>query len=274
MHTTRAGPPSRRLNGLNHVLDVLELYAQQGRDLGVSEVSAMLALSKGTVHSIVSNLHSRGYLRRLEPTGKYRLGLKLWEFSTLMAAQLELRDIARPQLEGLTDLTGESALLAVYDAGDSLYLDKVTSPNPVQAYTRIGGRAPAYCVATGKALLAFQPEAEIVSICTMPLTAYTSRTITRAEDLYAELARVRASGYATNAGEWRGEVVGVAAPVRDDTGRVVAAISVAGPSYRFSIDQALDYVPQLLRSAATISRQLGWKSDSSISATQVSIESR
>ena len=246
-----------RLRSLNSSLDVLEALAETGTNLGVSELSRTLGVSKATVHMILANLCARGYAIKDPVTARYRLGLRAWEVGTVAIETLELPAIAHPQLQRLADRTGETSHLAVYAQGEALYLDKVASLNPVQAYTRIGGRAPAYCVATGTALLAHQPAAEIDRVCAQRLQRFTPLTITTASKLQDELAAIRSIGVAINRGEWRQEVVGVAAPIRDHRGEVVAAVGLSGPSYRFSLERALTLGPDVRAAADAVSAGLG-----------------
>jgi DNA-binding IclR family transcriptional regulator len=252
----RAKGPTR-LRSLNSSLDVLEALGDVGTHLGVSELSRTLGVSKATVHMILANLCARGYAVRDPATARYRLGLKAWEIGTVAIDTLELPAIARPQLQRLSDRTGETSHLAVYAHGEALYLDKVASLNPVQAYTRVGGRAPAHCVATGKALLAHQTASEIERVCGLRLQRFTPLTITTASKLQEELAGIRSTGVAINRGEWRQEVVGVAAPIRDHRGEVVAAVGLSGPSYRFSVDRALALGPDVSAGADIVSAGLG-----------------
>ena len=248
---------SLRLRSLNSSLDVLEALSEAGPNVGVSELSRTLGLSKATVHVILTNLCARGYVVKDPATARYGLGLKAWEVGTVAIGSLELPAIARPQLQALADRTGETSHLAVYARGEALYLDKVASLNPVQAYTRIGGRAPAHCVATGKALLAHQSPAEIDRLCGLGLHQFTPLTITTASRLRDELEAIRSTGVAINRGEWRQEVVGVAAVIRDHRGEVIAAVGLSGPSYRFSVERALALGPDVRMAADTVSSGLG-----------------
>ena len=250
-------PAPIRLRSLNSSLDVLEALAAAATSLGVSELSRKVGLSKATVHAILGNLCARGYVNKDAATARYGLGLKAWEVGVVAIDSVELPGIARPQLQLLADRSGETSHLAIYAQGEALYLDKVASLNPVQAYTRIGGRAPAHCVATGKVLLAHQPAAEIERVCLLGLQRFTPLTITTPANLLEELRGIRASEIGINRGEWRQEVVGVAAPIRDHRGEVVAAIGLSGPAYRFSIDRAQALAPDVRLAAAEVSAGLG-----------------
>lgn len=243
-----------RLRSLNLVLDLLEAIHARGA-AGVSEVARAVGMSKGAAHGILTNLMDRGYLT-CSPEKTYQLGIRLWELGFSAQKELGLRDTARSELEALAADTNESTHLSVYDAGEVLYLDKVTSQHAVQAYSRIGGRAPAYCVATGKALLAFQPGEEIDRVAAT-LQQHTPKTITDPDRLRSILAEIRSANYAVNTGEWRADVVGAAAPIIGSSHVVLGSIGVSGPVYRFTLDDVAGAVPRVVEAAQKVSKKLG-----------------
>lgn len=250
--------PSGRHQALHAVLDVIDALESGPR--GISEIARDLGVSKGGVHKILRNLEDRGFVGST-PDHQYRLGLRLWELGTVAVAGLGLRQVALPHMEKLTDMTGEGSLLSVYDGGDVVYLEKVVSPQPVVATTRIGGRTPAFCSATGKALLAWQGIDEIERVLAGPLERFNDATVIDPVLIRDDLSRVREQGYAVNHGAWRGEIHGVAAPVRDHSGAVVAALGVTGPAYRFEVGGIDSVAPLVVDTADQISRDLGWKAD-------------
>src|SRR5690606_4854260 len=132
------------------------------------------------------------------------------------------------------------------------------SPQPVRAYTTVGGRAPAQCVATGKAQLAWA-SADTVAAVKLTLSAHTPKSITRAEQLDEELEKVRTHGFAMNTGEWREQVYGMAAPIRDNTGRVIASLGISGPADRLKPRLMQSLAPTVQKACATISLLLGYR---------------
>jgi DNA-binding IclR family transcriptional regulator len=170
-----------------------------------------------------------------------------------------VRGVATSHLESLASRTSETVHLSVLDETEVLYIDKIDSPQPVRAYSRLGGRAPAYCVATGKALLAYAPDS-VVDKLDGKLERHTPRTITKFDELKRELARVREQGYALNRGEWRESVCGLAAPIFSANGRTVAAVGISGPLERLTPGVLRDFAPLVLDSGRAISRDLGFSS--------------
>lgn len=235
-------------------LDVLEAIATRAEPCGVTELAQELGLVKSNVHRVLQTLAHRGYVRKDERSGRYACTLKIWELGATVVDRLDVRPAARPAVEALAARTSETVHLSVLDGNEVIYIDKVDSPHPVRAYSRIGGRAPAYCVATGKALLAHAPEALVSEIS---LKKYTARTITDPEALRKELRRVREAGYAINRGEWRGSVGGLAAPILDPQRGAVAAIGISGPVDRLSANRLRELAPLVVKAARETSRALG-----------------
>jgi IclR family transcriptional regulator, KDG regulon repressor len=239
-------------------LDIVELLASSHVPLSLGDIAAQLELSKAAVHGVLSNLEARRYVERTPERAAYRLGRRLWELGLVAGETIELPKIAHRYLERLVALSGESAQLAEYvTPGEVVYLDRIDSPNPVRANIYVGRRAPAYCVATGRALLAFQSPGEIERVCSGPLERFTKKTIINKAKLRRELDFVRQRGFAINHGEYRGEIVGVAAPIRDHQGRVIAAISVSGPEYRFTVARATELAPAVMDASDAVAREFG-----------------
>jgi len=132
---------------------------------------------------------------------------------------------------------------------------KLDSPEPVRAYSEIGGRAPAFCVATGKAMLAWQPEPVLAGVVSH-LRAHTPRTITDPQEYLREMERIRANGYAVNRGEWRETVWGVGAVIRNDKGNVLAAIGVSGPSARIKPGNIKTLADEVMAAARLVEKSL------------------
>jgi IclR family KDG regulon transcriptional repressor len=238
-------------------LVLLEAMANSEKSCGVTELASQLALTKSNVHRLLQGLVHQGFARKVPETGRYELTVKLWELGAKVFQRLDLRREALPYMKLLADETQETVHLSILDGTDVLYVEKIDSPQPVRAYTTVGGRAPAQCVATGKAMLAWAPE-EVIAQVAEQLQRYTPRSIVTAQELHRQLQRTRLLGYAVNTGEWREQVIGVAAPVRDATGAVVGALGISGPAERITDQVISDSVPRLIELAGSISARLGY----------------
>lgn len=211
-------------------LTALETLARLGRRCGISELMDELGLPKSNVHRTLATLSAAGFVDQ-DGDGKYGCTLKLFELGSLITDSIDVRESSIPAMERLSENTKEAVHLAVLDGAEVIYLNKIESPQPIRAYTRVGGRAPAHAVASGKALLAYQTFQYLHSQ-DFSYQEFTDNTIKTLEDLETQLTKIRELGHAVNQGEWRKEVGGVAAAIFDHENRPVAAIGVSGPMAR------------------------------------------
>lgn len=246
-------------NTLVKGLAIVELLAHSDRALGLTEIAIELDLGKSNVHRLLQALVEARFILRDERSGRYAAAIKLWELGSAVLSKLDLRMHAEQVMDELLARTQETVHLSVLDGDEVVYVHKLDSPNPVRAYTQIGGRARAHCVATGKAMLAFHSPAMLDRI-SRQLVARTSKSITDPEQFLQEMARVRSQGYAVNKGEWNENVCGIASPVSDVSGQVVAALGLSGPKERFKAAQIKAFAPLIVDAAARVSRELGARS--------------
>ncbi|MCD0504248.1 IclR family transcriptional regulator [Bordetella petrii] len=239
-------------------LMVLETVSKHdGRMPNLDEVAQMCGLSRSNAHRTLQTLAHAGYVVRDQDTGGYRSTLKMFELGARQLTSMDVRNLATPLMRALAAQTGETVHLSVLDGLDVVYIDKIDSPQPIRAYSVIGGRAPAYAVATGKALLAFQQGGYLAHYKSQ-LQSHTRLTRTSEQALKQELADVALKGYAINRGEWRDGIGGAASPIFSGLGRPVAALGISGPLDRLTPAKMKQYVPLILDAAADISRQLGY----------------
>ena len=242
---------------LDRALDILELLVRSGTPVGLTEIAAHIGGPKATVHRLLATLQTRGYIAQDPRSAGYSAGVRCFELGSLWAQNLDLRAIAAPHLARLNEDTGETVHLAVYDHGDVVYIDKLECHHPVVATSHIGRRCPSTSVATGRVLLAFQPGAEIREVLSKPLPRFTEHTVTDPKRILEMLAEVRSQGYGVNRESLREGVGGLAAPIRDHTGAVVAALGVCLPMQRFGQDRFPVLRDKTTRAAADISAALG-----------------
>lgn len=243
-------------NTLLKGLAVLELLSRSSRALSLAQIGKELGMGKSNVHRLMQALVETRFVLRDEDGGTYTPSIKLWELGSVILGKLDLRRHAEKHMEALMDLTGESVHLSVLDGLEVVYVHKIDSDRPVRAYTQIGGRVPAYCVATGKAQLAFSGEHILESACTA-LKSHTASTISDRETFLKEMQRIRQRGHATNRAEWREDVWGIAAPVMDTRGFVIAGIGISGPASRFRKSALSDWTDAVIATAFGISGALG-----------------
>jgi IclR family transcriptional regulator, KDG regulon repressor len=236
-------------------LALLELLARDG-PRGITQLATEMKLEKSNVHRTLKTLVAAGFARQLQQSSMYDCTFKLFELGCSISRRLDVRSTAEPYMADLLHATAESVHLSVLDGGDVVYLHKLDSPHPIRAYTMTGGRAPAYCVATGKALLAHS--GDVRQRFPEGLAKHTDRTITGYAELERELSAIRTQGFAVNRGEWREGVNGVAAPILDATRAAVAAIGISGPASRFPERQIKALSKNVIEAARAISISLGY----------------
>jgi IclR family transcriptional regulator, KDG regulon repressor len=239
-------------------LMLLETLAQSEKPRGVTELSQEMGLTKSNVHRTLATLVSRGYVRKDPVLGRYEMTIRLWEVASKILNRLSLKPAASPFMQHLAAHTHETVHLSILDGLDVVYIDKIDSPEPVRAYSVIGGRSPAYCVATGKAMLAFQSPEFLAEIPFAGLPRFTERTVTQKDVFLREMERIRQNGYSVNRGEWRATVRGIAAPIFGVEGQVVGAVGLSGPGDRFNENKLRQYAPRILEAGEGISRAFGY----------------
>jgi len=243
-------------NTLLKGFDIIELLAHSDQPLALTDIANTLHLAKSNVHRLLQALTERNYVFRIESNGRYVASIKLWELGSAVLAKLDLKLHAQDVMDQLLARTGETVHLSVLDGDEVVYVHKVDSPNPVRAYTQIGGRALAHCVATGKAMLAYRSPA-VLERTSQSLRPRTDATITDPDKFLREMARIRTQGFAVNRGEWNANVAGIAAPVTDARGAVIAAIGLSGPKERFKPAQLKQFAPLIIEAGQQVSTRLG-----------------
>jgi DNA-binding IclR family transcriptional regulator len=239
-------------------LEVLEALGGASGPVTLGYVVEVTGRPKGTVHRMLSTLVHTGFVSQDGPSGRYRLTLKAWRIGSVALRDLDLAKIALPVLDRFVEEAGETVHLAVLDgSGTAVYVARVESPQSIRVQTRLGQTNPSWCTATGRAMLAFHPEIAD-RVLAQPLERRTPKTLTDRRKLRECLAEVRSLGYAVTLAENHPEVGGIAAPVRDHTGAVVAACGIGVPVFRMDEGLIRREIPLVLRAARRISAALGY----------------
>ena len=220
-------------------LKILEILTLKGA-MHLRDVASAGNLTRGNAHHILQSLIEEGFVEQEEQTARYRITLKLWEISTKQLEQHGIVDACKPLMRQLCDQTRESINLAILDENEVLYLHKENSGEGISSFTQIGGRAPAHCVATGKAMLAFDPREE-VAWRKLNFTRFNHTTITDFDTFALEMKATRERGYSISFGEWRGDVHACASPILGWAGKVRAAIGISGPSSRMTPERMAEF---------------------------------
>lgn len=243
----RTGKPAvRQVEAVQRAIAVLNVLAEAGGDLGTNEIARRTGFNVSSVSRLLATLVDGGLLQYVPSTGLYRLGIRILQLGNVARENLDIRTLARPYLEELSALTGETATLSLPGDRDVLTVDFAASDSSVRSVASIGRNSVAHATAVGKVFLAWGgllPEGE--------LAAYTERTVTDRAALAEEIGRVREQGWAEAIREREPELSAVAVPVLDSAARVVAILGVQGPATRFT-EQAMRAAVDLLRERAEL----------------------
>lgn len=216
---------------------------------GVNELAEATGYSKANVYKHLTTLREQGFVVRENST--YRLGLQYLDFGGLVRNQIGTARWIKPKITEIAEMTGEVAQYMVEERGKSVIVFKEVGHQGVAIRTRVGKHLPIHQVASGKAMLAYMPDARIEEIITTyGLPAATENTITTRKALYDELETVRERGYAVNQAESTKRVFAVAAPVRTPDETAIGACAISGPAYRIKEPEKIDHIADILRSIA------------------------
>jgi IclR family acetate operon transcriptional repressor len=239
------------VQSVHRALDVLEALAAAGGTASLGDLAAACGLPAPTLHRLAGTLADRGYLRQL-PDRRYSLGSRLVPLGADAHALLGARALSA--LRALAELTGESANLAVLTQGRAEYVAQVPGRHTMRTFTEVGNRVALHCTGVGKALLATVPPAEASRLMgAAPLAAQTAGTITDPAALQAEIALIRARGYALDEGEME---IGVRCVAVGLPGAAPMAVSVSGPAARMTDDLIMAAVSALRTAAEQLRHQL------------------
>ena len=256
----------RYSQSLDRGLAILGCFNRQRPVLGIADLADQLGMSRSTTHRYVVTLLELGYLDQ-DTQRKYRLGLRVTDLGMSAINSIGLREHSHPCLEELRQRTSCTVSLAVLDGTDILYVDRVRSFRRAETDHHLdlapGSRLPAYCTAMGKILLANLPDAEQHRLlASMRLTKRTPNTITNKTALRRELEQIRDERLAVNDQEFAPDVHSIAAPIRDDTREVVAAVNMATTTSAIPLEQLVDALsPHLISTTHRISARLGYRRD-------------
>ena len=249
-----------RIHVIDRAAQILDCFGFDHQELSVSEIGAKTHLHRSTAHRILMALEYNDLIQQNPENGKYRLGIKLFRLGHQAVSHLNLREICRPFLTRIMNETKETVHLAVLDEDQVLYLDKVEGPYALRMPSRVGRRIPTYCTSLGKAMLSCLDDQEVKNIFrNQVLRPYTANTVKTLNLLLTELRMIRKRGYSIDKEEIEIGLRCVGAPIKDYTGAMVGAISVAAPSARLSTQKIHSAGKLVVATAEEISTKLGYE---------------
>ncbi|MEH7616284.1 IclR family transcriptional regulator [Cytobacillus firmus] len=244
------------LQSVQNGLSIIKLFTKDKPLWGITEISRELNVPKSSVSRLVADLTEEGYL---EKSGKkYHLGLTLLYLAGVLTTHLEIHREAAAPLNSLVNRIGETAHISVLEGDRIIYLLKTECKHPVRLFSYIGKDNPAVCTSSGLVLLAHQPMEKTIEVIGKGLPQMGPNSFTNQEELLQEIQYIKEKGFAICIDVLHTDAVSIAAPVKDYTGKVIAAVSAAGPRQRISESKMMEIVLEITKTAETISKRLGY----------------
>lgn len=239
------------VRAVERALDILMCFAD-ATDLGLMEISQKVSLHKSTVHRLLASLEGKGFVMRDARTDRYRLGYRIWELSANLSHSDDPAIVLLPEMEKLRDALGETISLYVRDGHERIRIQAVQSNQTIRRVASVGVRLPLHVGASSKILIAHADLATQRSI--MQSTDWPN--FLNQEDYVRQLAEVRLQGYAVSIEEREPGAAAVAAPIFDHAGELVAALSVSGPSSRFTEQLMKEHAAQIIEAAKRMGKMV------------------
>jgi len=245
---------------VDRTIDLLELLAEETAGLSLADLARRTGFPKSTVFRILATLEARQVVVLDLPTRRYQLGHLLWAIGHRYVERSDVYEKAAPVMQRLAERSGETVFLGKLEDGEVIYMRRIESQRSIAIVKKLGQRVPAHSTATGRAILAFLPAAELDGIIEQHgLSAYTASTVTDAGALRKHLAQVHAQGFAVVNGEYNSELICISAPVFDHTGHSRASLTLAMPASLAPPPARQRELGLLVReSAFDLSRELGY----------------
>ena len=247
-----------RVQALTRALEILNVIAEHGEGMGLTELARATKLAPSTAHRLLTTLQQDRFVQFDSGAGLWLVGVQAFRVGSAFVHTRDIARIARPYLRRLTEATGETANLAIEDEGMAVYVGQVESRQFVRAIAKTGGRVFMHSSALGKAILAALPPADISKIIlhrAMPL--FTPKTIVEEAALLRQVEKIRRQGYAVDDEEYSIGLRCVSASVFDEHGSPIAAISLSGPTFRVTRNRVPELGATVLQVAQELTAELG-----------------
>lgn len=247
------------IQSLQRAVSILRSFTEAEPELRVTDLSRRLGLHKSTVSRILTTLQHEGLVSQNPETGKYRLGVGLVSLAGVALGGLNVRGVSQPHLLALVEISRETVNVSILDGSENVIILREASPNPIQYVGWIGRRTPLHCTASGKLFLTYVPGTTRDRILQQPLRRHTDRTVTERRALEESLGRVCDQGFSIVHEEFEEGFSAIAAPLFDHERRIVATVSISGPTFRIGPGRIEQFIEPLLNAAGTISAELGYR---------------
>lgn len=252
-------PNEYNVRAVERALQILGCFDDDHPERGLTEIAQLVDLHKATTHRIITTLLNFGYIERSVDGQKYRLGLRLASQGFKVINRMDLRREALSYMTQLSQRWEEACDLSIFDQGSVFYIEVLQGHRALTIAAAVGQRLPAHCTASGKVFLAYLTPQQLDTHLKQALRSYTARTITSHEVLRQQLALIRQQGYGVDDEEYETGIRAISAPIRNQEGLIIAAMSIPSPASRMTLDRIPEIAESLKETTLAISRRMGWK---------------
>ncbi len=236
---------------------ILEALAHRSSYVGINEICEETGMSQGTVHRILNEMVQAGYVEKNEQYRKYRVGIKASILASCFMQSNSVVAFSRDEMIRLNQMSSETIHLIALSGSDVIYLNKINTTHTIGLMSYIGKVNPIHCTSGGKCIMAYMDEETVRQYFrSSRREKFTETTLVTEEELRREFAEIRRLGYALDRGEHHGNVVCVAAPIFDRRGAPVASISISAPAYRFPVEAAESFAPEVMKSCRIVTERM------------------
>jgi IclR family transcriptional regulator, KDG regulon repressor len=248
------------LKSVNKAFEVLDCFKHNSSDYSINELAKKLRVSKGTIHRIIITAQKRGFIEQNPETQRYQLGMKVFELGSVVAKRMNLRDESKPILKKLSELTGETSFIVVRHGDEAVGIERVEGHNYLRMlFLEIGKRMPLYLGAGPKVLLAYMNDDEIGKhINKSELTRWTEHTVVDPAKIWEDVYAIREQGFALSMEDVTLGAAAVGAPIRNEQGNVIGAVSISGSSVHYKSENLERLIKAVKDAGVEISRRMGY----------------
>jgi IclR family transcriptional regulator, KDG regulon repressor len=246
------------VRAVERAIQILNSFDDDHPERGISEISEVVGLHKATTHRILTTLLNNGLIERSADGLRYKLGIRLVDLGFNVTRRMDVRREALPYISQLAKQLDEAVDLSLLDQMQVLYIEMIQSHHALTIAATVGRRLPAYCTASGKVFLAHMPLEQVKEYLSKPLIPTTKNTITDPEAILQQLKTIQEQGYSIDEEEMELGVRAIAAPIYNQKGRVMAAVSIPGPISRLEKRRIPEMAVELMQTTSAISRRFGF----------------
>ena len=247
--------PKVQNHSLIKAIAIINSFSNDKPNLRLKDISNLTGISQPTAYRLLATMKDYNLISQNDD-GQYSLGRAFLRYEGIVLNSMTLRKISLPYLEELSSITKCNANLAVLDENEVLYIARAEMQTNSSCNFHAGMRRPVYCTGLGKVLICNNPE-KVKDIFQQGVRKYTLNTITDEKKFFSEIKKVHLQGYATDFEEWGNGINCIAAPVYDSSEKIVAGISISGPTSIFPVSKILELVPILIECVNRLSVRLG-----------------